>query len=72
MFQSQCSSSDVILKTHYKYLKHVIQDVLQVTCKNDEQLNYFIYLLDHNALPLDGFDLVIFTDLEIRKKSELI
>ena len=51
-------NSDGGLKTHYQYLKRIISEVIQIKFKNDEELNYYIYLLDKNNLPLHDFEIV--------------
>lgn len=52
-FQPQYSSSDSILNSHYNYLRRVIQEVIQIKSNNEEELNFYIYLLDKNRLPFE-------------------
>jgi hypothetical protein len=43
---------------HYKYLKHVIENVLEIKPKTQEELNYCIYLIDRDYLPQKECDIV--------------
>lgn len=52
-FDAKYTSTDSILLEHYKYLKSVVLDVLQLKPSDNEVLNLYIYLLDKNQLPLD-------------------
>ena len=57
-FNAQFFPTDSVLNLHYKYLRRVIKEVLQIGNTNEEQLNYCIYLLDTNALPLNESEIV--------------
>ena len=58
IFPSQYQAIDSILKSHYQYLKNVIAEVLKISYKNMEELNYCIYLLDRDLLPLNEPEIV--------------
>ena len=51
-------NSDSIFENHYKYLKHVIKDVIQIEAKHQDEFNYCIYLLDRDYLPQNDKDVV--------------
>ncbi|RNA42256.1 hypothetical protein BpHYR1_021204 [Brachionus plicatilis] len=54
-FHEQNNTIDKMLKEHYEYMKHIIENILQIEAKNDQDLNYFIYLLDKDRLPIDNY-----------------
>lgn len=60
VYPNQYPTIDLILKNHYEYLKSTVRDVLKVSHKNEAELNYCIYLLDRDLLPLNESDIVCF------------
>ena len=56
---SNNQNQDKIFENHYKYLKRIIQEVLQIDARSPDEFNYCIYLLDRENLPLnDDIDIV--------------
>lgn len=58
VFPSQFQTIDSILSSHYNYLKNTIVEVLKIGYKNMDELNYCIYLLDRDLLPLNETEIV--------------
>lgn len=48
-----------MLDEHYNYMKRIVQHVLKVESRNDHELNYFIYLLDKDKLPIHNYQVEI-------------
>jgi hypothetical protein len=55
-FQAQFATSDKTFSDQYEYLKHVLQDVMLMSTQDAEELNFCIFLLDKESLPLAEAD----------------
>ncbi|CAF0876339.1 unnamed protein product [Brachionus calyciflorus] len=55
-FHQQSSDVDKLLKENFSYLNHIIQKVLEIKTQDDQILNYYIYLLDKDSLPICNFE----------------
>ena len=51
-------NSDKIYENHYQYLKRIVENVIQIETKNQDEFNYCIYLLDREYLPLNDREIV--------------
>jgi hypothetical protein len=58
LFENQFSSTEKIFSDHYSYLKYNIENVLEIKMKRPDELNYCIYLLDRDYLPLNRDEIV--------------
>jgi hypothetical protein len=56
---SNNQNPDKLFENHYKYLKRIIEDVIQIDSRNQDELNYCIYLLDRDYLPLNDHDDIV-------------
>lgn len=54
-YHEQNCTIDKMLREHYDYMKHLVQNVFQIETKNDKDLNYFIYLLDKDKLSINNY-----------------
>jgi len=59
LFENQFASTEKIFSDHYIYLKHNVENVLEIKMKKADELNYCIYLLDRDYLPLNRDEIVI-------------
>lgn len=57
-----------MLNEHYEYMKHIVQNVLQIESENSHELNYFIYLLDKDNLPINNYRVKILKNYKSFKK----